>query len=119
MSDSNITLPVIAPNERPHVDIHYEWTQFPLWLNGRYGIDSIAGHEIGLSSELVRDLLAWSDAADAQFEADDPANSAAPANFLEDGFELAKRVRAELSAEWIVTSYDPRAKRKVELIIDD
>ncbi|WP_219817497.1 hypothetical protein, partial [Rathayibacter tritici] len=58
-------------------------------------------------------------AADAQFEADDPANTAAPANFLEDGFELAKRVRSELSVEGIVTSYDPRAQRKVELIIDD
>lgn len=83
---------IIEPDEPPRVDVHYEWTQHPLWLDGRYGIDSVDGHEIGLSPELVRDLRVWSDSADSQFNADDPASSSAPANFLEDGFELAKRV---------------------------
>ncbi|MGH1525047.1 hypothetical protein ACRAWC_13805 [Leifsonia sp. L25] len=115
MNNFQIALPVIEPDEPPRVDVHYEWTQYPLWLDGKYGIDSVDGHEIGLSPELVRDLRAWSGSADAQFNADDPPSSTVPANFLEDGFELAKRVRAELPAEWIVTSYDPRARRKVTL----
>lgn len=108
-------LSVVEPDEPPRVDVHYEWTQYALWISGRYGLDNIDGHEIGLSAELVRDLTAWGDAADALFDEDEPANSPAPAEHLEKGFALAKRVRADLPAEWIVTTSDPTTRMQVEL----
>lgn len=115
MNDFQITLPVIEPDEPPRVDVHYEWTQYPIWLDGRYGIDSVDGHEIGLSPELVRDLLAWNDVADASFNPDDPASSTYPENHFEQGLALAKRVRAELPSEWIVTTTDPVTRKKIKL----
>ncbi|SEI17763.1 hypothetical protein SAMN04515692_1316 [Leifsonia sp. CL147] len=120
MNDFIITLPVLEPDLPPCVDIHYEWTQFAVWLSGKYGVGNpVEGHEIGLSSELVHDLLVWTDAADALFNADDPPNGLLPANFYEDGFELAKRVRAELPAEWIVTAYHPVSRTRVVLPLRD
>lgn len=110
-----VTLPVENPDEPPRVDVHYDWTQHALWVSGRHGIDSIAGHEIGLSPELVRDLAVWVDAADALFNADDPLSSQSPSGFLETGFALAERVRAELPAEWVVTATHPVTKADVEL----
>lgn len=107
MNDFKVALPIIEPNEPPRVDVHDEWTQYPLWLSGKYGVDSIDGHQIGLSPALVRDLVAWGHAADVLVDPNDPGNSPLPPNHYEDGYELAKRVRAELSAEWIVTTTDP------------
>lgn len=115
MNDLHITLPVIESDEPPRVDVHDEWLQYPLWLSGRYGVDSIDGHEIGLSPELVHDLVAWSAAADALVDPQDPASSPLPANHYEEGYELAKRVRAELPADWIVTATDPATFKVVEL----
>lgn len=51
--DSFVTLPVENPDEPPRVDVHYEWTQHAVWVSGRYGIDSIAGHEIS-SMRMIR-----------------------------------------------------------------
>jgi len=119
MSDIRISLPVLEPDEPPCVDVHYEWTQYALWLDGKYGLDNVDGHEIGLSPQLVRDLLAWTDAADALFNEDDPANSPLPPNFDVDGYELAKRVRAELPAEWIVTTYHPVSLTRVVVPVGD
>jgi len=110
-----VTLPVENPDEPPRVDVHYEWTQHAVWVSGRYGIDSIAGHEIGLSPGLVRDLTAWVDAADSLFNANDPLSSQSPPGFLERGFALAERVRAELPAGWVVTTTHPVTKADVEL----
>lgn len=116
MSNFHITLPIEEPNEPPRIDVHYESVlQYALWLSGRYGLDNVDGHEIGLSPELVRDLRAWTGAADALYNGDDPANSPLPPNHDEDGFELAKRVRAELPAEWIVTTFDPVSRTDVVL----
>ncbi|WP_427868839.1 hypothetical protein [Leucobacter luti] len=107
MSDLTIEFEVEDPSAPPAVDVHYEWTQYALWMSGKYGLANIDGHEIGLSDELVRDLLAWGDSADAIFPADDPASYELPDNFLEDGYELARRVRAELPDEWVVTTRHP------------
>lgn len=115
MSDFKTTLPIVEPDEPPRVDVHYEWTQYALWLSGRYGLGPIDGHEIGLSPELIHDLRAWTKSADDLFNADDPPSSIAPPNFLEDCFELAKRVRAELPPEWVVTTFDPDSETDVVL----
>ncbi|WP_156316529.1 hypothetical protein [Leucobacter japonicus] len=102
-----IPFEVENPDEPPVVDVHYEWNQYALWLSGKYGLENIDGHEIGLSTGLVHELLTWGDRADSIFDQDDPANSELPDNFLEDGYELARRVRAELPHEWIVTTWHP------------
>ncbi|QIM16923.1 hypothetical protein G7067_11770 [Leucobacter insecticola] len=115
MSDFKIEFEVENPSEPPMIDVHYEWSQYALWMSGKYGFGTFDGHEIGLSAELVQDLLAWGDSADAIFNADDPANSPYPDNFLEDGYELARRVRAELPAEWVVTVWSPALKADVVL----
>ncbi|SDJ03969.1 MULTISPECIES: hypothetical protein [unclassified Leifsonia] len=115
MSEFQITLPILEPDEPPRVDVHYEWRQYALWLSGRYGLDNVDGHEIGLSPALVRDLLLWTDTEDALFNEDDPANSPSSPNFRANGFELAKRVRAELPSEWIVTTFDPDSRKRVVL----
>ena len=115
MNAFKIILPIVEPNEPPRVDVHYEWTQYALWLSGRYGLDNVDGHEIGLSPELVHDLLEWCSAEDALFNQNDPANSPSTDGYLQNGFELAKRVRAELPAEWIVTTTDPVSRTDVVL----
>ena len=115
MNDFAIALSVENPEEPPRVDVHYEWTQYALWLSGRYGYANIDGHEIGLSHDLVSDLLAWTEVGDADFDAEYPPDSRDTPNFLEDGFDLAKRVRAELPAEWIVTATDPVSRTDVVL----
>lgn len=115
MSDFEVALSVINPDEPPRVDVHDEWRQFALWLSGRYGLLNVDGHEIGLSPKLVNDLLAWGDAADALFDQDYPPDSLLPEGHYETGYELAKRVRAELPAEWIVTTNDPTTRAKVVL----
>jgi hypothetical protein len=115
MSKFKIALSIVNQNEKPAIDVHYEWGQHALWLSGKYGFGNIDGHEIGLSSELVQDLIAWGDAADALFDQEDPANSELPENHYETGFDLAKRVRRELSQEWIVTTKDPVSYRRIEL----
>jgi hypothetical protein len=68
---------------------------------------------------LGRDLLAWTEVGDAGFDAEYPPDSPDTPGFLEEGFELAKRVRAELPAEWIVTVTDPVTRKKVELVRQD
>ncbi|MGR4010492.1 hypothetical protein [Leucobacter sp. 1207-22] len=115
MNDFKVLLKVKHTNEPPVANVHYEWTQYALWVSGRYGFENLDGHEIGLSPELVHDLLEWGDNADAVFNADDPTNSIVPDNFFEDGLNLAKRVRAELPAEWVVTTDDPITRTEVVL----
>lgn len=107
MNNFMIPFEVENPGEPPAVDVHYEWTQYALWMDGKYGFENLDGHQIGLSNGLVQDLTAWVNSADAIFPADDPANYEYPENFLEDGYELAWRVRAELPHEWIVTTWHP------------
>lgn len=118
MNEFKDMLPVFEPDEPPRVDVHYEWTQHALWLSGRYDFDSIDGHEIGLSSELIHDLSAWCAAEDALFNGDDPPSSKSTDGYLEKGFALAKRVRAELPPEWVVTSIDPITLKRVVLPLE-
>lgn len=105
-----ITLEIENPNEPPAVDVHSEWAQFALWLSRKHGYGNLAGHEIGLSPELVRALCDWGDRADAVFPADDPASFELSDDFLQEGYELARRVRAELPAEWVLTALEPRVE---------
>ena len=119
MNGFRISLPILEPDEPPHVDVHYEWTAYALWLSGKYGFDNVDGHEIGLSPELVRDLSAWVDIGDAGFNAEYPPDSVDTPNFLEDCFALAKRVRAELPPEWIVTVTDPITRADVVLPLEN
>ena len=119
MNDFKVTLPIVEPGEPPRVDVHYEWTQYALWLSGRYGFDNVEGHEIGLSAELVQDLLVWTDIGDADFNADYPPDSVVTPNFLEDCLALAKRVRAELPPEWAVTTIDPITRKRVVLPLEN
>jgi hypothetical protein len=114
-----IEFEVENPNEPPVVDVHYEWTQFALWMSGKYGHGNLAGHEIGLSPELVQALCDWGDRADAVFPADDPASFELSDDFLQEGYELARRVRAELPAEWVVTTWNPASRSTVEVALDD
>ncbi|MGH1551108.1 hypothetical protein ACRAWB_18800 [Leifsonia poae] len=100
------------------MDLHYEWEQYALWLSGRYGLENLDGHEIGLSPELVHDLLVWVEKGDADFDAEYPPDSPDTPNFLEDAFELAKRVRAELPPEWIVTTIDPVTRTDIVLPLE-
>ncbi|QIM16921.1 hypothetical protein G7067_11760 [Leucobacter insecticola] len=115
MSDFKIDFEVENPNEPPFVDVHRELQCYALWMSGKFGYDNVDGHEIGLSAELVRDLLTWVNSGDATFNHHDPANSPYPDNFLEDGYELARRVRAELPAEWVVTTHHP--VRRVRVVV--
>ena len=111
-------IPLLESVEPPRVDVHYEWTQHALWLSGRCDYDSVDGHEIGLSPELVQDLRAWCAAEDALFDGDDPPNSGSTDGYLEKGFALAKRVRAELPPEWVVTADDPITLKNVVLPLE-
>ncbi|QIM16213.1 hypothetical protein G7067_06910 [Leucobacter insecticola] len=119
MSDFKIEFEVEHPSEPPVIDVHYEWQCDALWMSGKYGLANLDGHEIGLSAELVQDLLAWVNSADAIFPADDPASYELPDNFLEDGYELARRVRAELPPEWVVTTWHPVQGFGVEVPLED
>lgn len=49
MNALKVNLPVVYPDEPPRVDMHYEWSQYALWLTGYYGFRNIDGHEIGLT----------------------------------------------------------------------
>ncbi|MBK0422452.1 hypothetical protein JD292_10250 [Leucobacter sp. CSA2] len=118
MKSLKIDLEVEDPNEPPAIDVHYEWTQFALWMSGKYGYGNLDGHEIGLSAELVQDLCEWGDRADAVFPADDPASFELSDGFLQEGYELAQRVRAELPAEWVVTAWNPVLGSNVELSLE-
>lgn len=113
MNDFIISLPIVHADEQPRVDVHYEWTQYALWLSGRYGFGNIDGHEIGLSPQLVHDLLMWTDVGDANFDSAYPPDSPEIPTFDDDGLELAKRVRAELPDEWVVTTFDPISRTKI------
>lgn len=115
MNDPNVLLEIENPDEPPCVDVHYEAGQAALWLSGRYGYEVSDGHEIGLSPGLVDDLRTWCEAEDALFNQDDPLNSGSTEGFEEKGSALAKRVRAELSEEWVVTTWHPAENRQVVL----
>ncbi|QIM16925.1 hypothetical protein G7067_11780 [Leucobacter insecticola] len=118
MSDFKIEFEVENPNEPPFVDVHHELQCYALWMSGKFGYDNVDGHEIGLSAELVQDLLAWVKNGDATFNHPDPLEVPYPDNFLEDGYELARRVRAELPAEWVVTTWSPALKADVVLPLE-
>jgi len=116
MNDFKVLFQVFNPDEPPCVDVHYEMVgQYALWLTGRYGDVVSDGHEIGLSADLIHDLDAWCEAKDALYNPNDPLSSGSPEGFLENGFELAKRVRAELPAEWVVTTWHPVENKQVVL----
>lgn len=120
MNDFNITLPVENPDEPPCVDVHYEALgQYALWLSGRYGYETLDGHEIGLSPDLVRDLCDWTEVEDALFNHDDPPNSGSTDGFAEKGFELARRVRSELPEEWVVTTRHPAKGGRIVLPLSE
>jgi hypothetical protein len=110
-----VTLPVREPDEPRRVRLLWDWQQHALLISGRYGMDYIEGREIGLSPELVFDLAEWAGVADAGVNEDYPPDSEQPPGWAEDGFALAKRVRAELPAEWIVTARDPTSGRQFVL----
>lgn len=115
MDDSRVTLPIRYPDEPPRARVHWDWQQHALWISGRYGMNYIEGHEIGLSPELVRDLAEWAGVADANFNEDYPPDTEVPAGWAAEGILLAKRVRAELPAEWIVTARDLISRRQFVL----
>ena len=116
MNDFKVLFQVVNPDEPPCVDVHYEMVgQCALWLSGRYGYQVLDGHEIGLSPRLVRDLRAWCEAEDALYNPNDPPSSGSTEGFEEKGFALAKRVRAELPEEWVVTTWHPAENRQVVL----
>lgn len=116
MKDFDIQFEVENYKAPPMVDVHYEaFGQYALWLSGKYGNCVSDGSELGLSPRLISDLNAWCEAEDALYDPNDPPNSGSTEGFREKGFALAKRVRAELPVEWVVTTWDPFLKTNVEL----
>lgn len=116
MNAKEVMLDVENPNEPPRVFVHYEmWDQEALWLSGKYGYLVLCGSEIGLPSTLVDDLRKWVAAADALADRDDPPNSRLPEGHFKEGLALAQRVRAELPADWIVTTIDPSTYSRIVL----
>lgn len=105
------------PAERP--DIHWrsikimaEWSAHPVWFFNPYvhGVDTSmdpASPELGLSEELSHDLSAWQDEWDDTLNYADPApafpSEEAGRRFDERGWELARRVRSEVPADWDVS----------------
>jgi hypothetical protein len=92
-----------------------DWKSFALWLAGRVGTDNVDGRALGLSDALIEDLDRWALDYDAGYNDDDPRLSTAPDGHLARGYELAKRVRAELGPEWIVTAKSPDTRREVRI----
>ncbi|MGV9294169.1 hypothetical protein [Amycolatopsis sp. NPDC003676] len=118
------------PVERPDISwrsikVMAEWSADPLWVFDPYAHDVTtpvdpASPELGLSAELARDLSAWQDEWDAMMNHDDPASSAFPSaeaerSFDERGWELARRVRREVPAEWDVSYSSHLSSREVFL----
>ncbi|MFE3172443.1 hypothetical protein ACFXPA_14435 [Amycolatopsis sp. NPDC059090] len=66
-----------------------------------------ASPELGLSAELARDLTEWQDEWDATLNHADPApafpSAEAGRRFDERGWELVRRVRSEVPADWDVS----------------
>lgn len=107
------------------IKIMAEWSAHPVWF-----FDSLAGPrttsvdpaspELGLSAELARDLTAWQDEWDATLNRSDPPSSAFPSEeaerrFDERGWELTRRVRREVPADWDVSYLSHLTNREVFL----
>jgi hypothetical protein len=94
------------------VKIMAEWGAHPVWF-----FDSLvsavtstvdpASPELGLSAELARDLSAWQEEWEATLDNADPApaflSAEAGRRFDERGWELTRRVRGEVPADWDVS----------------
>jgi hypothetical protein len=92
------------------------WKSYALWLAGRVATDNVDGRALGLSEGLVEDLDSWALEYDSYFNEDDPGGDwELPNDYLERGYRLAERVRAELGEEWTVTARSPDTAKEVEV----
>lgn len=117
------------PVERPEIQwrslkIMAEWCAHPVWFFNPYTHDVTtavdpASPELGLSPELARDLSAWQDEWDATLDNADPVpafpSEEAGRRFDERGWELARRVRREVPADWDVSYLSHLTRREVFL----
>ncbi|MFB9928986.1 hypothetical protein ACFORO_30900 [Amycolatopsis halotolerans] len=118
------------PAERPDIQwrsikVMVEWCADPLWIFDPYTHDvtipvNPASPELGLSAELARDLSDWRDEWEATRNWADPPSSAFPSDeaerrFDERGWELARRVRREVPAEWDVSYSGHLSSREIFL----
>ena len=107
------------------VKVMAEWSADPVWFFDAHTrpvttpVDP-ASPELGLSANLARDLTVWQADWDATLKHSDPASSAFPSKeaerrFDERGWELARRVRREVPAEWDVSYFSHLSNREVFL----
>jgi hypothetical protein len=107
------------------VKVMTDWFGDPLWVFNPYANNSAvpvdpASPDLGLSADLARDLSAWQNEWDVTLNHDDPASSGfstdeAERSFDERGWELARRVRREVPADWDVTYFSLESHTEVDV----
>lgn len=107
------------------IKIMAEWSAHPVWFFNPHTDDVVhpvdpASPELGLSAELARELTAWQEEWDATLDMADPLASAFPSQeadrrFDERGWELARRVRREVPAEWDVSYFSYLSRAETEI----
>ncbi|MFD7903611.1 hypothetical protein ACFV4G_15350 [Kitasatospora sp. NPDC059747] len=94
---------------------------YPLWLTGEHSGDLSPGDPmLGLTSELIESLEAWSAEFDDTLCREDPASSGFPSKeseerFYEVGYALSRQLAGELGRGWKVSYFDLRAGGDVEI----
>lgn len=106
--------------ERPTVKVMWDYDAFPLWVARPFGWASST--DLPLPDDLREELQRWSDELTAVMWGPtgpdapgfNPDRSAAAA--LDDrGRLLARRVRAALSKDWVVTYFGERGQEEVDV----
>ncbi|GIG57088.1 hypothetical protein Lfu02_14600 [Longispora fulva] len=94
----------------------------PLWLIGEgfYANVSPADPRLSLTADLAESLRVWAEEYTGTLNRSDPIASGFPTpeaerEFAARGEELARRVRAELSAEWTVFYFDESVREHREI----
>jgi hypothetical protein len=90
---------------KQRIKLWADYGSYPLW--GVDEVDNFAPEELPLSSETIADLHQWQDSYDATLNQDYPplsgfSSAEVEANFKQEGVQLWKQLRQELSAEYEV-----------------
>jgi hypothetical protein len=93
-----------------------EFGSYPLWGMGPHSLGPIDPAVLPLMSETLERLQSWIDQYQAQLDKTDPANSSmmqgqALVAFDEEGAELWRKLREELSPEYEVAYFSERLHR--------
>jgi hypothetical protein len=106
----------------PRLRVMPDYNSNPLWIYGgppSFDVDNPAPEDLGLSTDLARELDAWAEEFDAILVRDDPARSAfsspdAEAVFVARGRALARRVWEEIGDRYAVVEYLDTVSGSVE-----